>query len=317
MDRAFFGLMSVLLPISAVVPTKNRAGSLERMLQSLARQSAQPTEMVVIDASTDKVTENLCKNPVPGLKTKLFYHHASETGAAAQRNQAMPHVSQETIWFIDDDVIFEPECVARLWKALQSNPNLGGVNAMIVNQRYLPPGVVTRLLFQFLHGRSEESYAGKCIGPALNLLPEDRPDLPEVVPVEWLNTTCALYRRKALPQPPFLYRFTGYSMMEDVSLSLIVGRQWKLANARTARIFHNSQGGDHKDSVWTLSEMELVNRHFVMTQVLGNRRLADYFKLAVLELFHLVSQLRFLKEWSYLPARLWGKTKAVYKILNS
>ena len=144
----------------------------------------------------------------------------------------------------------------RLWQALQSDTALGGVNAMITNQQYGTPGRVSRTLFRLLHGKPEATYAGKCIGPALNLLPEDRPDLPEVVPVEWLNTTCTLYRWKAMPQPPFPEHFTGYSLMEDVTLSLIVGRNWKLANARTARIYHDSQPGTHKQDISARTKME-------------------------------------------------------------
>src|SRR4030081_113783 len=118
-----------------------------------------------------------------------------------------------------------------------------------------------------MSGKREVSYPGSVLGPAVNLLPEDREDLPEVVPVEWLNTTCTLYRREALPDPPFHDHFNGYSLMEDLTLSLTVGRRWKLANARTARIYHDSQPGTHKSDPALLAEMQLINRHFVMTRI--------------------------------------------------
>lgn len=306
-----------LLPISAVIPTRDRSVSLRRMLHSLAEQSAQPFEMIVIDASTKDDTENLCKGEVPGLKNRIFYQKACRVGAAVQRNEAMQSASQKVIWFVDDDVTFEPECLARLWRALQGDPALGGVNAIIVNQKYSPPGMASRMLFQFLHGRKEASYAGKCIGPALNILPEDRDDLSEVVPVEWLNTTCTLYRKEALPEPLFSEQFQGYSMMEDVALSLVVGRKWKLANARTARIFHDSQGGDHKRDIAALAEMELVNRHYVMTQVLNRKKPGDYFKLAVLELFNLFSRLTSFDGWKSFPAEWVGKFKGMGRILRA
>jgi len=57
-----------------------------------------------------------------------------------------------------------------------------------------------------------------------------------------------MYRREAIPSPPFPEHFSGYSMMEDLTLSLVVGRKWKLANARTARIYHDSQPGTHKSN---------------------------------------------------------------------
>ncbi|MBK1987111.1 glycosyltransferase [Sphaerospermopsis aphanizomenoides BCCUSP55] len=305
------------LPISALVPTRNRSEPFRRMLDSLAQQSAQPLEMIVVDGSDNDSTKQLCESSIPGLITKIHYYRAIKLGAAIQRNQAMNYATQSTIWLLDDDILFEPECVARLWNSLQTDPHIGGVNAMITNQKYLPPGRISRLLFQFLHGHYESSYAGKCIGPAMNLLPEDREDLPEVVSVEWLNTTCVLYRRQALPHPLFPEIFTGYSMLEDVTLSLTVGKNWKLANARTSRIFHDSQPGDHKNDPGVLAEMDLVNRHYVMTKILGRQQWQYYIKLAVLQLFGIVASLTKLQGWFDLPKVLTGKIRAIAQIIST
>ncbi len=304
-----------ILPISAIVPTRNRHLPLARTLRSLAQQSVQPLEMIVVDGSQDDRTQSLLQIEIPGLQTQIKYYQATELGAATQRNQAMAHASQPVIWLMDDDILLEPECLARLWTALNSDPQLGGVNAMITNQRYLPPGRVSRLLFRFLAGQAEASYAGKCIGPAFNLLPADDPQLPDIVPVEWLNTTCTLYRREALPQPLFSANFVGYSLMEDVTLSLIVGQQWQLANARTARIFHDSQPGDHKSDRANLAKMELVNRHYVMTAILGRHCFGDYWKLTVVELFEVAASLVTVQGWRSLPALLGGKLAAVQELL--
>ena len=126
------------------------------------------------------------------------------------------------------------------------------------------------------------------LGPAVNLLPEDRDDLPDIVPVEWLNLGCTLYRREALPDPVFASYFTGYSLMEDLTLSLSVGKEWKLANVRSARIYHDSRPGAHKDEPVARSRMELVNRHHVMIEVLRRRSPADYARLALWECFQLL-----------------------------
>ena len=309
--------MNKVLPISALVPTRDRPKAFARTLNSLAKQSSQPVEIIVIDGSEDDKTKQLCQSAIPRLLTQIRYYKATAIGAATQRNQGMTQVTQEFIWLMDDDILLESDCLARLWNALHSDPRMGGVNAMITNQRYLSPGRISSTLFQFLHGSWETSYAGKCIGPALNLLPEDRDDLPDIVPVEWLNTTCTLYRREALPNPLFLSNFVGYSLMEDVTLSLTVGKKWKLANVRTARIFHDSQPGDHKNNLGVLAKMELVNRHFVMTQILGRRKLQDYFKLFILQAFEIAALLQTLKGWKSLPIVLEGKLEAIWEIWQS
>ncbi len=303
-----------LLPVSALVPTLNRRVPLGRMLESLAQQSFQPAEMIVVDASRSDETRQLCETHIPGLLTKIVYQRAEETGAATQRVQAVACATRDVVWFLDDDVLFEEDCLKHLWDTLHSDDRLGGVNAMITNQRYFPPGRVSRTVFQLLDGHARASYAGMCIGPAFNLLPEDNEELPACVPVEWLNTTCTLYRREALPEPLFSSHFKGYSYLEDVALSLTVGKQWKLANARHARIFHDTQPGDYKNSTIAMAKMELINRHYVMTQVLGRRGIKDYAKLLLLETFFAASGLVSPRGWVSLPAMLLGKLTAIAEV---
>lgn len=279
-----------IAPLSAVIPTRHRTQALRATLGSLAEQSLQPAEIIVVDASDDEATRNLCSERVTGLRSAIRLVPATQRGAATQRNQGVAESRYGTIAFFDDDILFEPDCVARLWAALESDPRVGATNATITNQTYSPPGRITRLLFPLLAGRRMQSYAGKVIGPGVNFLPEDRAELPEVVPVDWLNTTCTLYRREALPDPPFPKFFTGYSLCEDLTLSLTVANKgWNLVNARTARIYHDSQPGDHKRGHAMLSEMELRNRHFVMTRVLGRRGLGDYLRFALWEAFQVAA----------------------------
>ena len=308
-----------IIPVAAVVATKDRAASLARTLDSLAAQGVLPAELIAVDGSggddSRTVLENWGAKFAPQVAVR--WQRAEKLGAAIQRNQGIAAATQPFIWFFDDDILFEPECVNRLWRAMESDPQLGGVNAMITNQQYHPPGRVSRTVFTLLHGRREHSFAGRIIGPAVNLLPEDRDDLPEVVPIEWLNTTCTLYRREALPHPPFDSIFTGYSMMEDVTLSVRVGRTWRLANARTARIFHDSQPGTHKADVSALATMELVNRHYVMTQVLRRDRWRDFLRLFVWEAFQLAGCASRSASRVNLPAQCRGKWRGVETICQS
>ncbi len=306
--------MSDVLPISGIVPTGNRSRRLQQTFESLAQQSAQPAEIIVIDASRGDKTEILCRQKIADLQSQIRYVVADVRGAATQRNQGVTLATQPVILFFDDDIVFKPDCILRLWHALQSDQQLGGLNAMILNQNYRRPGIVSRMMFTLLNGAREKSFAGRVIGPAVNLLPENRQDLPEVVPVEWLNTTSTLYRREALPDPPFRAEFTGYSLMEDLALSLEVAKQWKLANARTARIVHDSRPADYKSDEYSRSRMELVNRHLIMTQIMGRRGLIDYTKLALWELFSLASAVADRTRRRALLYILRGKWRAVRQI---
>jgi glycosyltransferase involved in cell wall biosynthesis len=305
------------LHMSAVVPTRNRAKALALTLDSLLKQNVLPRELIVVDGSEDDqtrlVVESFSQRSMGVCTVK--YLRTDVLGAAVQRNQGVAVATQPVIWFFDDDILFEPECVTRLWAALHSSQDVAGVNAMITNQCYQPPGRISRFMFRLMGGQGS-SFSGRVLGPAVNLLPEDRAELPEIVPVEWLNTTCTMYRREALPEPPFPRHFTGYSLMEDVTLSVIVGRKWKLANARTARIFHDSQPGSHKSDPAELAAMELVNRHYVMTHILRRRRLQDYFRLFLWEAFQLVAASAQPDSRRQIFSILRGKGMAMIRLLR-
>ncbi len=301
-----------MIPVSVIIATKDRSDKLSNLFRSLRLQDVSPGEILVVDASEEERTRELCEGPEAPGGTR--WRRAVKSGAASQRIEGVAATTQPFVLFVDDDVIMEPGCLGALWEAIHLDPGLGGVNALITNQSYHRPGRTSRMFYAWLHGAALESYAGKCIGPGLNFLPEDRNGAPDVVPVDWLNTTCALYRREALPEPLFHPHFEGYSLGEDVALSLTVGRRWRLANARKARVFHDTGEGRRRLGVARGAAMELVNRHFIMTEIRGMRRVGDYLKLAAWELFSIASTLRSAEGWARLPAVLVGKAKGVWEL---
>lgn len=296
---------------SAIIPTANRPEVLKRTLESISQQDAIPREIIIIDASADNSTRAVCEE-----FPTVSYLAATERGAAQQRVQGVAKSTQPNILFIDDDVILEPECLARLQAALTSSPKIGGVGSMITNQQYSPPGRLTRFILRLIDGPAKH-FAGRKIAGILPQLPWDNDELPEIVPVEWLNTTCTLYRREALPEDLFPKIFFGAATGEDLALSLKVARSWDLVNARTARIFHDSQGGDHKRSQSVLAKMELVNRHHIMTQILGLRSPRAYFNLVLAQAFTLAGSLRQPGGVRAFPARAWGKLLGFGKITTT
>ena len=300
------------LPISLVIATCGRPAVLGRMLESVKEQDARPAEIMIVDVSDDgetrRVIEDLAGDFEPGCR--LCWLRAGARGAAVQRNQGVAEASQAVIGFADDDVILEPHCMERLWAALQSAPDVGGANAMITNQKYHEAGAATRFVYRLIGGGRGPDYAGRMFGPAVNTLPADRDTMPEVVLVDWLNLGLTLYRREALPEPPFGPEFTGYSMMEDAALSLVVARKWKLANARTARIFHNTQTGSHKADAVAVARMAVVNRDFVARRILGKKGIGYWSSLAVWAAFQLAAQAARLprnpKAWGVIKGTLQG-----------
>jgi len=286
-------------------------------LQSLLEQSALPSEIIVIDASDEPILEKAFESlhvQASSLGVSLKWPTATQRGAAPQRNQGHALTTLPFIHFMDDDVLLEKDCLKELWKAMDSNAGAGGVSAMIVNEKYQPPGPFSRWLFSWLNGGELPTYAGRCLGCGVTTLPSDDPSLPEAVPVDWLVTGCVLYRRQALPDPPFPALFNGASLAEDLALSLTVGRKWKLFNARQARLQHRAPGGDHKRNLAALSEMEVLNRHHIMTRILERNQWSDHFQFWFVNLLMLPSMLIQPGGWRRFPSYLLGRLRAAAKL---
>src|SRR5271170_7932958 len=124
------------VPISIIVPTWKRVEALARTVASLSKQDLLPVELIVVDASPDDSTKDMltaCEELLRDRGCAVVWQPAAVVGAAAQRNQGAKLARETIVGFFDDDILLEPDCIARLWRALQSDGGLGGVNAMILN----------------------------------------------------------------------------------------------------------------------------------------------------------------------------------------
>jgi len=301
-----------VIPVCAVIATKDRPDKLANLFHSFQKQDVQLAEAVVVDGSADDRTQMVC-HAAPGPMV-VRWVRATQVGAAAQRNQGVRLNTQPYILFIDDDIVLEGGCIAALWGAMQSNPLIGGVDAIVTNQCYHPLGHVSRRFFTWLNG-GDGPFDGRVIAGIAPFHPEDRPDRDAIIPTEWLATACVLYRRSALPDPPFDAFFEGYSYGEDLALSLVVARKWRLANTREARTFHDGTPGADRLGARVFAQMVLVNRHYILTEVLGKRGLPDFLRLMAFEAFSLTSLLKTPGGRRQLPGALLGKMRGLYKIL--
>ena len=300
-----------LITVAVIIPTRNRAVTLEKTLNTVAQQNYQPAEIIVIDASDNDDSMQVCTNPVNGLRSSLIWKKAEKRGAAVQRNQAMALTKMPFIGFMDDDVYLEANCIERIWNCFQTFDKVGGANALITNQQFHPLGRISRTVYSlFASKETLNNLEGKSIGPTVNFLSSEKNPEP-FIRVDWLNLGLTIYRREALPDPVFDPHFKGYSFMEDAALSMIVSRNWKLYTVRDARIYHDSQPGDHKNNVEQLAEMELVNRYFIMTKIQHKNALKYKLQLIVFQLFYITASKKLfsISSWK-------GKFKAIKKILS-
>lgn len=297
------------MKISAVIPTcENRwdAGMTFRSLPSLSRK---PDEVfVVMDGDEEKVEEHT----LAGVPVKVIY--TRQRGAAGKRNLGAEKSSGEAILFVDDDVAFRPGAVAALEVALGSAPRIGGVGCFIENQAFQEPGLYSRTVYRLAGGWRLRDFSGRCFGPLINLYPRPWAGNGIFQESEWLNSTCTLYRREALPQPAFEAGFTGYSFMEDLALSRRVRKKWRIGMSRDGRIVHHTRPASYKENVGRLQQMGLENKHHILREVEGWSAARAALAITWLELLLLPAKLRQMLNQPKGFAGISGSARGLVKI---
>ena len=124
--------------VSVIVPTFNRRDRLIRLLRALDAQNLTASSgrrfalevIVVSDGSTDGTIEAV-RDLAANVDLSISYHEQDNSGPAAARNRGIREASGNVVLFIDDDVVPEPDCVARHVDRHDREPNLVVIGPML------------------------------------------------------------------------------------------------------------------------------------------------------------------------------------------
>jgi GT2 family glycosyltransferase len=257
-----------MLDVTVIIATVNRKVDLQKTLEDFRAGTTRPVEIRVIDASDNNETQLLCKQSWAPLM--VTYMHSPFKSAAKQRNLGAIGCATDLILFCDDDVELPSDTLEKLVSVFQKDVRrrIGGVAGTIQGLRYHLPGRLLRLYYRILAGYDHKHYGGHFFGPAINLLPTDESDDPELYRSEWLNSGLTMYRTDLFAREGFP-EFEGYSFQEDVNLSSRIGREHELYFHRGVRYIHKSSPGAHKANAHMLATMQVANRWRNAEELLG------------------------------------------------
>lgn len=265
-------IKSPQIPIaySIVIATDQRPVELRGTLASIMSQSRQPARVVVVDASPDARSREVCAE----FETKLPIRWLAAKGrsSARQRNQGAALVDEPLITFVDDDVILPPGTMAALAVVFDQDTDekTGGVAARIEGMSHPTPRGLLRWYYRIQAGFSHRDYGARLFGPAINCLPSYAADDPELIPGDWLNSTCTMYRTMLFRREQFP-EFDGYSPCEDVHLSARIARTHRLFFHKNAIYTHLSAPSGHKRDYCGIARMKIANQRLVAHDIMGLR----------------------------------------------
>lgn len=113
--------------ITIIIPVYNRAEVVKSTLDSVAKQSLRPLDVILVDNnSTDNSLEvlNIWKQQVETNDFRVTILCENKPGAAAARNRGLKEVTTPYTMFFDSDDIMKPNHIQRAIVTFNKNPQL-------------------------------------------------------------------------------------------------------------------------------------------------------------------------------------------------
>jgi GT2 family glycosyltransferase len=279
------------LPYTLVIATYERPEDLGRLLASVGQQTRPPERVIIVDSSRDARTEQLVGQL--GASLPLLYQRAEEPSAARQRNQGACGETAPLLGFFDDDMVLAPDVCEKICAAFEADSagRIGGIAARIAGESHPVPRGLLRLYYRWQAGFAHPDYGGKLFGPVINCYPAYTGQENGLVPSDWLNAGCVFYRTPLFQRELFPH-FHGYSFMEDVHLSVRIGKTHQLFFHAGAVCEHHCGTNTLKRDTAALARMRLQNQRLVAREVLGLGGPSFEAKLLLHRLFVTVAILR-------------------------
>lgn len=249
------------MTFSLIVCTYMRSKPLRLLLRSVKEQTLYPTEILIIDGSSNDDTMVMLESE--NFKNLKYFKVSEENrGLTKQRNFGIEKVGSaiDIVCFLDDDVILTPNYFETLLGTYKTYPDALGVggfitnevqweqldkNRQITNKDFVYDGWVRKdgsrfvlrkklgldadvppaHLPNFAHGRS------------VSFLPPSG----KIYQVEQLMGGVASYPKKILESEKFSEYFEGYGLYEDADFTLRLSKKGKLYINTNARLEHHHE----------------------------------------------------------------------------
>lgn len=128
-----------MLSVSIIIPTKNRYDALMAALDSIARQTVLPRQIIVVDQTPANWSEVPVSTCSLARDIRFDYiHDPRVSGSATARNLAIDKADGDVLLFLDDDVTLHPDFIEQLLTSYDQHPEATGISGMPDN--YVRPG---------------------------------------------------------------------------------------------------------------------------------------------------------------------------------
>jgi GT2 family glycosyltransferase len=240
--------------IAFVVATKDRPGSLARLLGSLEAQTVLPAEIVVVDGGVESV-ESVCR---ADRSFQVRHLRCLPPSSTRQRNAGIAAVGSDAalVGLLDDDVVLDRlalEAMMTFWT--MAGADVGGAAFNMTNHPPLRAARWKSLPFvehAGIYGRKPGAVLKSGFQTMIGTV-------AETMPTAWLPSGAVVWRREVLRRLKFDEWFSDYGYLEDLDFSYRVGKSLVLKVVAGARYTHNPQASSRLDP-FCFGRKEVANR---------------------------------------------------------
>ena len=125
--------------LSVLICTRNRADKLKRAVESVLANSFGDFELIVVDQSTDRATENAL---LTIHDVRLHYIPTDTVGLSISRNIAIRESRASIVVFTDDDCVCAPNWLSSILSEYEAEPTALGVYGRVVPYGPPRPGMI-------------------------------------------------------------------------------------------------------------------------------------------------------------------------------
>ena len=233
--------------LNILVATRNRPKDISNLLESLIHQTNPNFFITIVDSSTDLLEETNAVISKYKKSMNINYHSTNKRGSCTQRNLGLDLIREYLVLISDDDCIFEPDTIEKLYEYLKENPDIALFGLNIKEERK-PSKLKFIKKILGISNQSKNYIIRKnginCTGSIY------RDDLK----VEWLPSGALVIVKSNIKDNNLLKfntsleRFSGYCSAEDAYLTYSIylkGYKLGLANKAIVHHFPSISSRDH------------------------------------------------------------------------
>lgn len=252
--------------ISLIICTYMRPEAVCTLLDSVALQPQPPYEILIVDGSTNNLTEKALKEKSYHLPILYFSVPPEHRGLTRQRNYGISHVSDmcDIVAFLDDDIVLCPDYFERLVEPF-ADEQMVGVGGYILDHknptawRQLANGEMPKADEFTIDGWAIKEPSRIALRRKLGLAPNTPPCImPEysngrsvsalppsgkIYPAEYFMGGVSAFRKSLFSYIRFSPYFEGYGLYEDLDFTMRASFLGKECVHTGAQLYHYHNPG--------------------------------------------------------------------------